>query len=354
VLAPIFLREAQSGRSLIERALAAARGRAAVGALPFVLNLIARDDATTDRWTAAEAAYREAIELARENDQRTDLAFGLSGLAWLLARRGEEDACRALAGEALVLSRELGTELHVIWTTAALGDLEFGLGNPAAATEHLEQQQRLLDDLAITDPDLSPAPELAEAYLRLGREDDARRVGTEFLDVAQAKGQPWSQGRALRSVALVADEADLADAFEAALSQQALAPDIFELARTRLAYGERLRRARRRVLARSQLRAALEDFERLGARPWAERARAELTATGETMKRRDPTALDELTPQEMQIALLLADGRTTREAAAAVFLSPKTIEYHLRHVYLKLGISSRQELADALAPRAGG
>jgi DNA-binding CsgD family transcriptional regulator len=90
-------------------------------------------------------------------------------------------------------------------------------------------------------------------------------------------------------------------------------------------------------------------FDRLGALPWAERARAELAATGETLRRRDPTTIDELTPQELQIALLLASGKTTREAAAALFLSPKTIEYHLRRVYLKLGIHSRTELAEALA-----
>jgi DNA-binding CsgD family transcriptional regulator len=349
-LAPMFLREAESGRSLIERALLAARARSAIGELPLVLNLIARDDATTDHWTSAEAAYREAITLARENDQRTDLAFGLSGLAWLLARRGDEEESRALADEALSLSQDLGTELHAIWATAALGDLELGLGNAAAAIKQFEHQQQLLDELAITDPDLSPAPELAEAYLRLGRDDDARRVGAEFLAQATAKGQPWSLARALRAFALVADEAAFAEAFEAAVDQQALTPDVFETARTQLAYGERLRRARNRVLARAQLRAALEEFERLGARPWAERARAELAATGEKVKRRDPTARDELTPQEMQIALLLADGKTTREAAAAVFLSPKTIEYHLRHVYQKLGINSREQLARALAP----
>ena len=85
------------------------------------------------------------------------------------------------------------------------------------------------------------------------------------------------------------------------------------------------------------------------ARPWADRARSELAATGETLRRRDPTTLDELTPQELQIALLLAGGKTKREAVAALFLSPKTIEYHLRHVYLKLGIHSRDELAQALA-----
>ncbi len=100
--------------------------------------------------------------------------------------------------------------------------------------------------------------------------------------------------------------------------------------------------------ARDQLRAAWETFDRLDARSWAERARTELAASGETLRRRDPTSTDELTPQELQIALLLASGKTTREAAAALFLSPKTIEYHLRHVYLKLDIHSREELAREL------
>jgi DNA-binding CsgD family transcriptional regulator len=138
-------------------------------------------------------------------------------------------------------------------------------------------------------------------------------------------------------------------AFEQALVLHALTPDSFETARTRLAYGERLRRARNRVLAREQLRAAAEVFERLDAQPWADRARAELAATGETRRARDPNTLDELTPQELQIAVLLTGGKTTREAAAALFLSPKTVEYHLRHVYQKLGIHSREELARALA-----
>ena len=117
-----------------------------------------------------------------------------------------------------------------------------------------------------------------------------------------------------------------------------------ESARTRLAYGERLRRDGQRVRAREQLRAALEAFDALDARPWAERARAELAATGETLRRRDPSTLDELTPQELQIALLLAGGKTTREAATALFLSPKTIEFHLARVYPKLGVRSRAEL----------
>ena len=103
--------------------------------------------------------------------------------------------------------------------------------------------------------------------------------------------------------------------------------------------------------AREQLRAALDCFEHLGAEPWAEQARAELAATGETARRRDASTLDDLTPQELQIARLLADGKTTREAAAALFLSPKTIEYHLRHVYRKLGIRSREELVAAFTDK---
>jgi DNA-binding CsgD family transcriptional regulator len=102
------------------------------------------------------------------------------------------------------------------------------------------------------------------------------------------------------------------------------------------------------VQAREQLRAALDIFERLGATPWIGQASAELAATGETARRRDASTLDQLTPQELQVALLLSEGHTTRAAAAQLFLSPKTVEYHLRHVYQKLGIRSRTELSASL------
>ncbi len=336
-LGPLFLRQTSAGRPLLEHALRTARARAAVGALPFVLNLIARDQAATDRWAAAAATYQEAIELARESGQQTELTFGLAGLAWLQARRGREQQCRACATEALTLCRELGAALYEIWATAALGELE------------LEHQQQLLRDLAITDADLSPAAELTDAYTRLGLGDQAQRTAAEYMAAASAKGQPWPLARALRCQGLLAPETGFAPYFEQALRLHEQTPDAFEAARTRLAYGERLRRARNRILAREQLRAAADAFERLDARPWADRARAELAATGETRRRRDPSTIDELTPQELQIALLLTAGKTTRETAAALFLSPKTVEYHLRHVYQKLGIHSRDELAQTLA-----
>lgn len=348
-IGPVFLREADTGRALLDHALRTARERAAVGTLPFILNLIARDEATTDRWAVAEATYREAIELAREIDQQTVLVAGLSGLAWLQARRGRESECRACIAEALELSPRLGTRLLEVWVTAAHGELELGLGAVADAAARFEDQQRLLSDLGITDPDLSPAPDLIDAYLRLGRSDDAAVLAAEFMAAAEAKGQSWSLARALRCQALVGADADAAGLFEQALSHHERTPDAYETARTRLAYGERLRRTRNRVLAREQLRTAIGTFERLDARPWTERADAELAATGVTVRRRDPSTIDDLTPQELQIAILLAAGKTTREAATALFLSPKTIEYHLRHVYQKLAIHSREELGQTLA-----
>ncbi|MGZ4343264.1 MAG: helix-turn-helix transcriptional regulator [Solirubrobacteraceae bacterium] len=252
----------------------------------------------------------------------------------------------------MALSVELGTRLYEVWATAALGELELGLGDAARAAEQFERQRELLTELAITDVDLSPAAELVDAYVRLGRVEEAQEVTAELTAAANAKAQPWSLARAARCRGLVSPDADITVHFERALRHHEQTPDAFEKARTQLAYAERFRRARNRVLARKQLRDAIEAFERLDARPWAERARTELAATGGNVRRRDPSTVDELTPQELQIGLLLASGKTTRETAAALFLSPKTIEYHLRHVYQKLDIHSREELARALAERA--
>jgi DNA-binding CsgD family transcriptional regulator len=117
-----------------------------------------------------------------------------------------------------------------------------------------------------------------------------------------------------------------------------------------LCFGERLRRIGQRLRAREQLRAAIEIFADLGATPWLDRGTTELLATGERARRRDPSTIDDLTPQELQVATTIVAGNTTRETAAQLFLSPKTVEYHLRNAYRKLGVRSRDELAEALAP----
>jgi DNA-binding CsgD family transcriptional regulator len=195
--------------------------------------------------------------------------------------------------------------------------------------------------------------ELVECYLRLGRHEAARSAASDYAAQAAAKGQPWACARAARCRGLLAAVGDIDEHFDEALQLHAQTPDVFEIGRTRLAYGRRLRRARRRVHARAELRQARHLFDQLGAVPWAQFATDELAATGETARPRHPSALDRLTAQERQVALLLARGGTTREAASSLFLSPKTIEYHLRNVYRKLDIRSRQELAQSLPSSAG-
>lgn len=173
-----------------------------------------------------------------------------------------------------------------------------------------------------------------------------------YADRAVQKGQPWALARAERALGLVATEDEMDAHFEAAAGWHAQTLDVFEAARTDLARGSRLRRERRRVEARPVLARALETFDRLGATPWADIAAVEARATGQTARRRQVGAATDLTAQERQIAMMLADRMTTREAAAALFISSKTVEYHLRHVYSKLGVGSRVELAARLTEPA--
>lgn len=345
VLGVLFLRERGTGREIVATVVDDLRRRSDLGALPYLLFLVARDQATNDRWDVAEVNYTEGVQLARETGSTSDLAACLAGLAWLQARQGREDACRAHAAEALEISGPRHLALFQVWSLSALGCLELGLGRPEAALIHLERLDALLADLGLVDVDLSPGPELAEALVHLGRAEEAREQAARYAARAADKAQPWALARAARTVALACEDTDIDREFERALDHHGRTLDPFELARTQLAYGARLRRARRRVDARVQLRAALTAFDALGAGPWADRAAVELRATGERAQRRQASSVNDLTPQELRIATMLAGGRTTREAAAALFLSPKTVEYHLRHVYLKLGVSSRAELS---------
>ena len=347
-LGPLWLREADTGRELSDRAAAAARAESAVGVLPHLLVHVSLAHVSSDRWAEAQAGFDEAVRLARETGQRIVLAAALARFAGLEARLGHEDSCRAQLAEALAISRELDVALAEIWSLLALGELELVLGNVAEAVAALEEEQAVVARCGVDDVDLDPAPELVELQLRLGRPEQAAALAASYSASAAFKGQPWALARAARTRGLVADD----DAFEAcfveALELHERTPDVFEQARTLLAYGERLRRAARRTAARERLRAGLAIFEELGAAAWSERARTELAASGETARRREAATLDELTPQEVQISLLLAEGKTTREAAAALFLSPKTIEYHLRNAYRKLAIHSRDELREAM------
>jgi DNA-binding CsgD family transcriptional regulator len=187
-------------------------------------------------------------------------------------------------------------------------------------------------------------PDKIEAAVRAGRRDEATAMLPAFESWAAGAGAPWAWARLAGFRALLAD-GDAAEGHFADALGRADDARPFDLARIRLLYGEHLRRARRRIDAREQLRAAIDGFERLGAEPWAERARAELRASGETARKRDPGTAPRLTPQERQVARFVAQGLSNKEVAAQLYLSPRTIDAHLRNAFAKLGVTSRTQLA---------
>ncbi|WP_154795547.1 helix-turn-helix transcriptional regulator [Occultella kanbiaonis] len=347
LLAPLFLRDADGGgelRTLVDRV----RARVGVGALPNLLFHVARDQATTNAWDRAAANYDEAARLARETGQGGELAMSLAGLACLEARSGRATQCREHAADALARCQERSIRFGEIWCELAVGELALSEGRSAEAVQRLGAVAARLDEDEVGDPDLHPGPDLVDALLRTGDAGAAAERAGAFAAAATVNGRPWTLARADRALGLIAAEDDFEAHFASALAHHRHTRDEFETARTHLAYGMRLRRAGRRVDARASLRAALASFDELGARIWAANTRTELEATGEHVPPREAAGPGALTPQELQVCLLLAEGRTTREAAAALFLSPKTIEYHLRKAYTKLAIHSRDELATAL------
>ncbi|MEV3987066.1 helix-turn-helix transcriptional regulator [Nonomuraea sp. NPDC049758] len=190
------------------------------------------------------------------------------------------------------------------------------------------------------------APDLVEAAVRVEAADRAVGAYARFAAWAEAGRQPWARAVALRCRALLGPDGEAGEHYAHAVRLHRRGGRPFERARTELLYGEWLRRARRRAEARSPLRSALEIFDRLGATPWAGRARAELRATGESAPDGPPAdALAALTPQELQVVRLAAAGVSNRDIAAQLFLSHRTVEYHLYKAYPKLGVASRQELA---------
>ena len=181
--------------------------------------------------------------------------------------------------------------------------------------------------------------------MRTGRDERARGASAALEAFARPGAPVWALALAERCRALLARDDAAEHGFAEALRLHAEANRPFDGARTQLLLGEQLRRQRRRVESREHLRAALEAFEALGAAPWADRARSELRASGETARRREPSTLAQLTPQELQVARFVAQGLSNKEVAAQLFLSPRTIDAHLRSDFAKLDIRSRTQLA---------
>ena len=192
-------------------------------------------------------------------------------------------------------------------------------------------------------------PELIEAAVRNGDRAAAELALARLVERSSTSTTEWARGIEAAARALLSEGPDAEPHYLEAVKRLGRSRVLVLHARTQLTYGEWLRREGRRVDAREQLKAALNAFERMGARGFADRARRELLATGETVRKRTDDTRGDLTPQEAQIARLASDRLTNPEIAAQLYLSPRTVEYHLRKVFQKLGISSRRELANALA-----
>ena len=349
----LWLEENDAAREVYERAVTAARAASAPALLPFPLSGLCELEYRTGRWTAAHALGAEAVQLARDTGELTVLPYAQIVLAQVEAGRGREAECRRLVDDALSLVEPLGVNSLLIYSGAVLGFLDHSLGLWEQARGHLEALAARVEEYELAEPAVVQwRPDLIETYVQLklaSRAEDALHI---LQAEADRTGRVWAHATAARCRGLLAADAEFELHFETALAWHSQLASPFERARTQLRLGERRRRARRRADARGVLTEALATFDRLGAVPWAERAQVELRAAGGVVARHRP-AEGELTPQELQVALAVAEGATNREAAAALFLSPKTIEFHLGNVYRKLGVRSRSELAAMLGTGKG-
>jgi DNA-binding CsgD family transcriptional regulator len=323
--------------ALATRGVRLARETGALNLLPNALNYLAA-------LNVHSGAFATAAVLVDEVDSITS-ATGLPPLkyaaAMLAAARGDQAQTLTLLEWGRQNSTERGEGSAIAaacWLTALLhnghGHYDEAL---AAARQAGEHEDVMYYGWALV--------ELVEAGVRGGRPDEAGAALGRLSERTRASGTEWALGIEARGRALLSDDEAL---YRESVERLARSRAALELARSRLLYGEWLRRENRRLDAREQLRAAHELFSRMGAEAFAERARRELSATGETVRKRSVETVDELTTQEAQIARLAAQGRTNPEIAALLFISPRTVEYHLYKVFPKLGISSRRELRRAL------
>jgi DNA-binding CsgD family transcriptional regulator len=328
--------------TLAERHVQLARATGALGELPLALSQRAYVHLFAGELTTA-ASLVEQIQAATEATGSNLAPYAAVGLAAL--QGGEAEAVRLIvASRADVMLRGEGIGISVLdWAEAVLYN---GLGRyehaRVAALRGIEHP----DDLVSTNWWMV---ELIEAAVRAGTPELAAETHRRLLEMTQASGTDWGLGLEARSRALLSEGTLAEELYRESLARLARTRVSLDRARAHLLYGEWLRRERRRLDARQQLRTAYELFRGFGVQAFAERARLELEATGEHARKRTADTLDQLTPQETQIARLAAEGHTNREIAVRLFISASTVEYHLRKAFRKLDVKSRTQLAGRLS-----
>jgi DNA-binding CsgD family transcriptional regulator len=346
----LYVGELASARRLLERSVAFNRAAGALGDLGYALHNSAQLEWYSGNLQRAYAHSLESVQIVEELLTGQSLDECLCRLATFEAALGREDDSRRHAQRALESTLHLGDRWNEAKARSALGLLALVTGDAEAAVTQLAAAVEALELGGVGNPNqFRVHPDLVEAYVRLGHTGEAEPVVATLEGHAEATKIPWTLAAARRCRALIEDdEASATAAFQDALHLDE-GTSVFERARTELCFGEHLRRRGMRRDARTHLGFALEAFEANGATPWAERARAELRASGLTLRRRERGAQEQLTPQELQIAALVAEGRTNREVAATLFVTPKTVEFHLTRIYRKLEIHSRSELVRRIA-----
>jgi DNA-binding CsgD family transcriptional regulator len=305
-------------------------------------------------WAAAYADATESLQWAEETGQAAAMGYSLVQLARIDAARGNQDRCAERAERAHREVEMRGVGCLAIYIAAALGLCALGSGNVTAAIDHLDRAWVTARAEGLANPNVVPfGSDLAEALARAGDVALAGEVLAWLEERAEATGLRYPYMAAARGRAVIEKDPSAAQEwFARALSACEDPPMPFEEARTLLCQGESLRRARQPAAARKPLRRALMIFRSLGAQPWITRAVTELGAAGVKRSAGDRPAegsrLDELTPQELQTARAVGRGMNNIEAAAALFVSPKTVEAHLTRAYRKLGVRSRTELTRLL------
>jgi DNA-binding CsgD family transcriptional regulator len=320
------------------------RNKGAIWGLIWTLLCLANTEYLLGRWSSSLAHDSEALALSRQTGHDFNASVALAKLARLAASKGEEATCNELLDE--LQSFESTSWVRVSFTSWALAQLDLGHGRTDEAFERLARLAPINDSwperFSVA---LRASGDIVEAAIRSGHKEEATKVLEGLARWAGPRPPAWAQVYLHRGRGMLARDPESAGAhLQAAVSVPGGEQRPWEHARTRLVYGEWLRRQRHKTEARIQLHAALDIFDRLGAKSWSEQARNELRATGENISRHDLIAPEHLTPQELQIARLAALGMTNRQIGSQLFLSPRTVATHLYRMFPKLGIASRSDL----------
>jgi DNA-binding CsgD family transcriptional regulator len=334
----------QATFDLSDRWVKMARAAGAFTTLPVALAFHAVSESMAGHFREADTRWALVLEMLTISRGPGVLGVNSRSSGLLLAYRGHLTEARAtgLAQVRESAERGQGGPADIGRYIVALADL-FG-GDYAAAMSYA--QTVIENDPAYTAE--GALPELIEAAVRAGDREVAATAHKTLSERTLAAGTPWALGLRARCEALLAEGADAEGSYQESISQLKRCRMAVDLARTHLLYGQWLRRAKRRRDARQELRTAHEMFAAMGADRFAERAAAELRATGERARARAPETAVDLTPQETRVADLAASGASDSEIAAQMFISPSTVDYHLRKVFRKLNVTSRTQLAGRL------